>query len=406
MKEDQNNQSLSQPNLNGRLQQVYLSRRQFASRAALTVLQGAALATGLLSNGATAASRAAESHSRTQTAGRTAASVASNTSGKQQPVEQPAQRGAWPVQSVDTMKHSRDHARKPLTENRQAMIRAELAAIKGVGATHAAIATPYNQEFLPQLRFWVQEARKQGLNVWFRGNWCEWEGWFDYPVWMDTYDKHIEATGDFLRCHPELFADGDSFTGCPEPENSSKLGDPRFNGRREEFLRFIRQSYDLGTQSFRRMGKQVSINWFSMNGDVGRDVMDQRTVDHIGSLVTIDHYVPDVAAMTRFVDDIHRKFKCKVLIGEFGAPLPGLNLKNGENEWTSRQQATFVRDVLQALSERKEYVLGVNYWVSAGGPDDLTRIFDPHPNQPAYVRRPAADVLTQFFNSVSASTRK
>ena len=67
-------------------------------------------------------------------------------------------------------------------------------------------------------------VRKHGLSVWFRGNFSGWEEWFGYPK-IKAYE-HINKTRNFIINNPELFADGDIFTSCPECENGGP-GDPR-----------------------------------------------------------------------------------------------------------------------------------------------------------------------------------
>lgn len=306
----------------------------------------------------------------------------------------PRSKGTWAFQCVDTMKTSRDPSREPITEARLALMRSELSLIKGLGATHVAISTPYDMEFRTFLRTWVREARAHGLKVWYRGNWCAWEGWYGYPKWMDTYDKHVEATVDFLRGHPELFEDGDAFTSCPEAENAALEGDPRATGRAEDYRRFLRDTYDATNRAFADMRKKVHTNWFSMNGDIGRDILDRATVEHIGGLVTIDHYVRDVATMIRYVDDIHEKYGCKVMIGEFGAPLVGIDFPKGAAPWPPQEQARFVEEILAVLAKR-DYVVGVNYWVGAGLEPDTTRLFDIAGD--ACVPRPVANVVRGYF---------
>lgn len=87
----------------------------------------------------------------------------------------------WPVRSIDTMKTSRDKARAELNNpDFDTQIEKELTLIKEIGANYVAIDTPYDKEFLPFLKRWISLARKMGLKVWFRGNWSNWEGWFEY----------------------------------------------------------------------------------------------------------------------------------------------------------------------------------------------------------------------------------
>src|SRR5258708_6337361 len=88
----------------------------------------------------------------------------------------------WPVQSIDTMKYSRDTAGQMLTKPEfDATINSQVSEIAQTGATHIAIATPYDEMFIPFLKRWVKSARAHGLKVWFRGNFSGWEGWYNFP---------------------------------------------------------------------------------------------------------------------------------------------------------------------------------------------------------------------------------
>ncbi len=56
----------------------------------------------------------------------------------------------WKFQSIDTMKTSRDLAREHLKDpNFSDVVDRQVSDIAKTGATHIAIATPYDDEFLP-----------------------------------------------------------------------------------------------------------------------------------------------------------------------------------------------------------------------------------------------------------------
>ena len=60
--------------------------------------------------------------------------------------------GQWTFQSIDTMKYSRDVAREKLYDpSFDAIIDRQVGAIAETGATHVAIAVPYDEEFVPFL---------------------------------------------------------------------------------------------------------------------------------------------------------------------------------------------------------------------------------------------------------------
>ena len=123
----------------------------------------------------------------------------------------------WPITSIDTMKYSRDAAANPKV---YALIPQQVSQVATSGASHIAIDTPYDNQFLPVLTAWVMEARQNHLKVWFRGNFSGWEGWFNTPKFSDYKIDH-QLVYQFITSNPDLFENGDIFTPVPEPENGS-----------------------------------------------------------------------------------------------------------------------------------------------------------------------------------------
>src|ERR1700704_4184060 len=107
------------------------------------------------------------------------------------------------VQSIDTMKYSRDTARN---QDATRAIPSLVAAASLLHPTHIAIATPYDDEFIPIMKIWVSEIRKHNIKVWYRGNFASWEGWFGYPAFKDPYE-HIQKTERYIKNNPDLFQD-------------------------------------------------------------------------------------------------------------------------------------------------------------------------------------------------------
>src|SRR3989344_4870027 len=121
----------------------------------------------------------------------------------------------WEIQSIDTMKYSRDLAREKLQDRSFLVtIDSQVKKIAETGATHVAIGTPYDEEFIPYLKAWVDSARRYNLKVWFRGNFSGWEEWFNYPKIGRA--EHLLKLASFISKNPHLFGDGDLFTTCPE----------------------------------------------------------------------------------------------------------------------------------------------------------------------------------------------
>ncbi len=268
----------------------------------------------------------------------------------------------WDIRAVDTMKSSRDKARSWNTApDLEEKIDAQMSAIKTMGANYVTIDTPYDNEFLPYLSAWIKGARSHNLHVWFRGNWSAWEGWFDYPKNLVPI-QHLQKTDIFIQSHPEFFADGDIFDPCPECENSGNWNQPEDNAL---FNKFLIDQYLMSKKAFESMGKKVHTNIFSIIGGRAKEVLDEKTIATLDNTVTIDHYVADTATMTEYLD-YFAKLKAKIVIGEFGAPIPDINGSMNEDE-----QAEFVDAIFKELYRYKDTVVGVNYYVLTEGTTSL-----------------------------------
>ncbi len=265
----------------------------------------------------------------------------------------------WKVQAIDTMKYSRDVAREKNTDaSFDQTIENQVRRIAQTGATHIAVATPYEEEFLPFMRRWVRYARKYDLLVWFRGNSAGWEGWFEYK--KNTPEEHTKQIVTFITKHPDLFEDGDIFSSCPECENGA-IGDPRHTGKVDEYREFLISDYQQVKEAFRTINKQVMANYYSMNGDVANLIMNQSTTKALDGVVVVDHYVKSPEKLNNDVTALAEKSGGKVVLGEWGAPIPDIHGK-----MTEVQQSEWIGEALNLLSKNKNLV-GLNYWTSVGG---------------------------------------
>jgi hypothetical protein len=295
--------------------------------------------------------------------------------------EVPKAERTWEIKSIDTMKFSRDLAQEKLEDaGFENEIKLQVSKIAESKATHIAIATPYDEKFYPFLERWVKIAREKNLKVWFRGNFSRWEGWFNEPADL-TREEHIAQTRQFIQNHPDLFQDGDIFSPCPECENGGP-GDPRYETGLKDFRKFITDEYDVSKEEFSKIQKDVKV-LYPMNYDVASLVVDIKTADLMDNTVTIDHYVKDSQKLSDDIDKLHKKTSARVILGEFGAPLPDLH-----GEFTADQQASWVGETLKLLSEN-ENLIGVNYWVSHGG---STALFSENGSS-----RPAFWILTYYY---------
>lgn len=290
------------------------------------------------------------------------------------------------VQSIDTMKYSRDVAGQILDNpaSFRGMIETEMRLIKEAGATHAAIATPYDERFVPVLRLWVDAARKEGLSVWFRGNFSGWEGWFEYP--KISRETHMKLLSGFIRNNPGLFANGDIFSPCPECENGGP-GDPRRTGDKEGYNEFLIEEYRIANREFKRIEKSVEI-YTSMNGDIAREIITPAAARSLGGIILIDHYVKTPEQFGKDVRSIADNIDAKVGLGEFGGPIPDLN-----GDMTHARQRDFVGALFRQLYLQNETIPIVNYWTLRGG---STAIVDDR-----MIPKPAYFALQSYFTAPS-----
>lgn len=302
---------------------------------------------------------------------------------KNQSVATPAPKPTIVIKSIDTMKYSRDIAREKSNDpSFDAVIEKQVSDIAQTGATHVAIGTPYDSEFVPYLKRWVASARKNHLKVWFRGNLSGWEKWFEYPS-IDR-QTHTKLIGEFIKANPSLFENGDIFTSCSECENGG-AGDPRKTGDTIGFRNFLIDEYNVSQQGFREINKKVAAGYFAMNYDVAKLIMDPATTRALDGIVVIDHYVDSPAKLALDAKSLAEASGGKIIFGEIGVPIPDLN-----GVMTEDEQADWIDKALNGLKEVPE-VIGVNYWVNVGG---STQIWDSKGNP-----RKAVEIIKKFYSS-------
>jgi len=268
----------------------------------------------------------------------------------------------WEIRSVDTMKTSRDMARAELFNSAyDTQIEKQVKIIKGLGANYVAIGTPYDNEFLPYLMRWVKIARDNDLNVWYRGSFSGYEGWFEYPKSMSP-DQLLVNTEKFIQENPDLFEDGDIFDPCPECENGGHWPQPEKDKNYEAFLI---KKHQVLADSFAEIDKDVIYNLNSIIGGRAKEVVTKKTINGLGNNIALDHYAPSVSSYSDYIDHF-RNLDSQVVFSEFGAPIPDMHGSMSEDE-----QAEFVRQVFDEMYSQKDIVRGVNYWVLNVGTTSL-----------------------------------
>lgn len=272
---------------------------------------------------------------------------------------------ALSIRSIDTVKYSRDFAREKKQDlDFDKVITQHVSNIADTNATHIALGVPYDEEFIPFLKRWISVARKHNLKIWFRGNFSGWEEWFGYKK-IDRA-THIELTKEFILKNAQLFEDGDIFTPCPECENGGP-GDPRHTKDVSGHRFFLISEYNTAKEAFSKIGKKVLSGYYSMNGDVAQLIMDKQTTAALGAIVVVDHYVKTPKILIEDIKNYAKISGGKVVLGEFGVPIPDINGKMSEEE-----QAKWLEEAFEEFKQIRE-LIGVNYWVSYGGTTELWR---------------------------------
>ena len=285
------------------------------------------------------------------------------------------------ITSIDTMKYSRDLALEKLKDLEfDEVIDRQIKHIAETGSIYVAIDTPYDDKFLPFLRRWVKLARKYKLKVWFRGNFSGWERWFGYEA-IDR-QTHIIKTVKFIYANSDIFENGDIFGACNECENGGP-GDPRQNGDIKGHREFIIKEYKATRNAFEKIGKKVASNYNSMNGDVASLIMDKETTKALDGVVVIDHYVASPDELMIDIIALSKKSGGKIVLGEFGTPIPDINGK-----MTDQEQKEWLIQVLKKLFSMQE-LIGMNYWTNVGS---STQLWDSRGNP-----RPAVEIIKKYY---------
>lgn len=304
---------------------------------------------------------------------------------------------AWQVKSIDSQVMSKYWA---ISDDNQ--IRHLVEADKALGAKQIAVSINYDNYTL--LKKWADIIHSEGLNVWFRGHWNDWDSWEKENIKSGIKaNEYLARTKQFITSHPELFRAGDAFTMCVESENAAwwtGIDNGPFNGW-EDWRSFTRNQVLMSNDAFAEigLGGKVHTNWINMNGWVAWEAMDQYTVNVIGQL-TLDHIIDWTDDTNTYVnslfggntsngfkgyDDYYNKWHVPMMAGEWGYSTFNQNMD-------PNQQKELAAAVFAGFAQRS-YIIGVNYWIDVG---HASRLFDT-PNLLDYQRRPIADVIDQYF---------
>jgi len=302
---------------------------------------------------------------------------------------------SWEVKSIDTQIVS-----KCWNNVAPDNINNQVSMIKGLGSNYVAIGTPYDRP--DEMKKWVDAIHSQGLNIWFRSHWLNWEGDEGQPKNLSTSD-YLNKTHQFILDHPNFFKAGDSFTYAVEAENVGIGANTPFADW-NAYRKFLSDEIDSANDAFSQigLGGQVKANWLSTNGWIVDNELDQSLVDKMGML-TVDHYPPQgdpgnptptsqlATDMSNDLDRFYDKWKKPIMIGEWGYHIGG-----DVSDDLQKEATTAVFNVFAS----KSYLYGVNWWDHMG---NQTRIINDASGNPTTLR-PAASVIKSFYNDSNATT--
>lgn len=296
----------------------------------------------------------------------------------------------WRIRSIDTQvisKHWEDVS--PESINQQVLM------LKALGVNYIAIGTPYDRP--EEMRMWVEAIHREGIHVWFRSHWLEWEGDDGKPATM-TSEEYLRRTSAFIRANPDLFKEGDSFTVAVEPEQVGVGLGKRFLDW-NEYRNFLLLQISTANAAFEQIGleRKIYTNWISVNGWVVENEFNQELVNKMG-LITVDHFVHQSQTLGKIndgeavventekdLDRFHEKWGVPIMLGEWGYQI--------FQEVPEDVQAEVVSKMFARLKD-KDYLIGINYWVHMGHNSKI--INDTYGDELTY--RKAAGVIKTYFD--------
>jgi hypothetical protein len=339
---------------------LFDAARRHLGRAVLVTGALGALVVGTLPNSALAA----DINPRTTTTTRTTTPAAA----------------PWSFRSVDTMHVTRDYMCYQQTAGFMASI---AHSSRSLHTNFSTITTPYDapanyhqctpKDPIAYETAWVRALRGEGLHVWFRQTWFNWEGSYGAPkLTADTTPairlgsaaavlngsdttSYMARTYRFILAHRGLYANGDMFTPEPEPVNGGiRIGygcsGPCQFPDWATFNSWLRDSMTVDSAAFRQLGLQVSVgNWGLPCAN--HKYIEDSTIAQMGTYNT-DCYFRDTTELVSRLTWAHNTYHVDIVVGEWG------------DIWDGGLQPTTTREVSATLAAlaRLPFVRGLNYF--------------------------------------------
>ncbi|MGI5826256.1 MAG: PA14 domain-containing protein [Patescibacteria group bacterium] len=298
------------------------------------------------------------------------------------PTVPPVSSGSWEIQSVSSMKESKDRI---CDQRNQTFIDSWAAKAKELGANYVAVETPYDSpacgSSVDYTNKWVSAIRSQGLSVWHRHMPLAFEGIYDTPKQKGDYFAMITS---YIKNNKDMFREGDIFTPIPEPQNGgiSGISHCAFGvcvfDNREQFNKWLRDAIDVSENAFKEigLGGKMKIGYYGFDGFIAwgsnnpdwNGILEDATIQKMGNLA-IDHY-PELIGQTM-----------EQGLREVMDRYPGVPIIL--SEWGSTGNTNLEQQVLDSMGAAKRMgVAGFNYWhMGMGGNEALVNEDFSHRSQ-------------------------
>ncbi len=300
----------------------------------------------------------------------------------------------WSVRSVDVDLISKQESPAASKED----IRNQVTNLKAIGVNYIAVGTLYDEN--ENMAMWADEIHSQGLHVWYKGSFAEWNGEAGKPPIM-TKSKYLERTKWFILDNRNLFKEGDSFSFASTPEVVGVgMGEKLMTW--SEYKKFILKGMYISGEAFKEIGLdgKIHTNWLPITEPVVLDKLDKKFVEKIG-LISVDIFGNQsqtqgelenssdyINEIEKSLDKIYSEWQTPILISKWGYQV----YQKVDDE---KQQG--VIDAVFNLLKRKPYIIGVNYWTSSGG---TTAILNKDENGNLNYRKSAETIKLYFDPSL------
>jgi len=289
------------------------------------------------------------------------------------PIPTPSTRSSWSIQSVSSMKETKDRVCWPRPAD---FIARWVDKATEIGANYVAVETPYESpscgDSLNYARVWIDTIHAKNLKVWHRHMPLAFEGIYNTP--KNSNIDYIKLISDFIKNNAALFAEGDIFTPIPEPQNGGIAGVTYcaqgvcIFKNAADFNLWLRDVMDASETAFASvgLGGKIKIGYFGFDGFVAwghnnpdwDGILEDETVSKMGN-ITIDHY-PEIVGtnMAQDLDELEARYpNIPIIIGEWGT----ISSDNHEDQVKKSMQEA-----------RRPSVVGFNYWhMGIGGKEEL-----------------------------------